>query len=342
MVMEHTFDPYSIAVLRGGEMHHAHSLKTGATYLAALKRAYQSDAQPSKPIRDIYIDKQGIWHMGGFRVESHDALKGVRVAANALHGTYGADGKVQRLLESLGIAYTGSGVTESAIHAHHAHLKKAYMTHELTTPRYFVLAITDNPQEKAKYIFQHFHMPVVLIPMRFGRKQQPHIVSRYDMLPSVLEHFLSKKEPLLVEEYISGEHYVVPIVEKFRNEDLYAPVLIKRIAKDRMDAHDSFDIDSEENNDPYDQSHFARAEGVRDDVKASLYRHAARAHYLLGHAHVSAHTFVVTRSGKVYIIDSDTHPPIHEESPVGTAFEAVGASPEALALHIMQLTTGAV
>lgn len=336
--MEHSFDPYAIAVLRGGETHHTHSLKTGATYLAALQKAYQSGrGETLKPIRDIYIDKQGKWHSGGFPVESHDALKGVRIAANALHGSYGADGKVQRLLESLGIAYTGSGVTESAIHAHHSHLKKAYTTHELRTPRYFLLNPKDDPRERAHYIFNHFHMPVVLIPVRFGRKQRSHVISRYDILPSVLEQLLSKNDPVVVEEYVSGTKYIVPIIEKYRNEDLYAPVLVTRTDSDSMNEYSPHDENNDAAYDPYAENSFALASGVRDDIKAALYREAARAHYMLGHAHLSAHTFIVTKRGAIYIIDSDTHPPLHATSPAGVAFEAVGAAPEEVALHIVRL-----
>ena len=38
-------------------------------------------------------------------------LKGIDLAFNALHGTYGEDGCIQGLLEYLKIPYTGSGVT---------------------------------------------------------------------------------------------------------------------------------------------------------------------------------------------------------------------------------------
>jgi len=39
--------------------------------------------------------------------------KGTDLAFIALHGTFGEDGQVQRILEERGIAYTGEGAAES-------------------------------------------------------------------------------------------------------------------------------------------------------------------------------------------------------------------------------------
>src|ERR1700755_628757 len=39
----------------------------------------------------------------------------VDVAFNAIHGTFGEDGQVQRILESRGISYTGEGVAASEL-----------------------------------------------------------------------------------------------------------------------------------------------------------------------------------------------------------------------------------
>src|SRR3990167_6860119 len=50
-------------------------------------------------------------HRGG-------ALLGADVAFNALHGEFGEDGTVQRLLGQLGISYTGSNAAASATAFH--------------------------------------------------------------------------------------------------------------------------------------------------------------------------------------------------------------------------------
>ena len=40
---------------------------------------------------------------------------GVELAFIALHGTFGEDGQVQKILEDRGVPYTGEGAAESAV-----------------------------------------------------------------------------------------------------------------------------------------------------------------------------------------------------------------------------------
>src|SRR3990172_1010615 len=98
-----------VAVLRGGpSSEYDVSLKTGASVLEAL------DKEKYEP-RDIFISRGGQWHLHGVEVAPERALFGADVAFNALHGEYGEDGSVQRLLERLGMPYTGSGAAGSAV-----------------------------------------------------------------------------------------------------------------------------------------------------------------------------------------------------------------------------------
>ena len=74
------------------------------------------DSLPEEYIgHDIFIDKAGNWHFEGIRHEPKDILKKVDVVFNALHGEFGEDGKLQKLLDSFGVPYTGSGALGSAI-----------------------------------------------------------------------------------------------------------------------------------------------------------------------------------------------------------------------------------
>src|SRR3989338_7571606 len=91
-----------VGVLRGGpSREHEVSLKTGAAILANLS--------PERFLaRDIYIDKAGTWHERGRPLDPARALRGVDVAMIGLHGEYGEDGQVQKLLEQFGVPYTGA------------------------------------------------------------------------------------------------------------------------------------------------------------------------------------------------------------------------------------------
>jgi len=89
-----------VGVLMGGtSSERAVSLRSGDAVLTALQRAG--------------VDAIGIDLTDNWAQQIKDA--GIDVAFLAMHGTYGEDGCLQGMLEILGIPYTGSGVTASAL-----------------------------------------------------------------------------------------------------------------------------------------------------------------------------------------------------------------------------------
>ncbi|KKR58556.1 MAG: D-alanine-D-alanine ligase, partial [Parcubacteria group bacterium GW2011_GWC2_40_31] len=92
-----------VGVLRGGpSLEHEVSLKTGESVLRNLPAKYSA--------KDIFISKEGEWHLDGKPAHHDRIFRQIDVVFNALHGEYGEDGKVQQLLEAFGVPYTGSGV----------------------------------------------------------------------------------------------------------------------------------------------------------------------------------------------------------------------------------------
>ena len=87
---------HKVAVLRGGpSIDYERSLKTGKVVKESLLGHYE--------VVDITIDQQGKWYKNGIEVSPVKALIGVDVVFNAMHGEFGEDGNVQRILESLNI-----------------------------------------------------------------------------------------------------------------------------------------------------------------------------------------------------------------------------------------------
>jgi D-alanine-D-alanine ligase len=68
---------------------------------------------------------------------------GIEVAFLALHGRMGEDGRVQGLLDVLGIPYTGSGVLASALAMNKPFAKKVFRFHNLPTAQGYVVAASD-------------------------------------------------------------------------------------------------------------------------------------------------------------------------------------------------------
>src|SRR3989344_6179576 len=137
-----------VAVLRGGPSEEYDvSLKTGAHVLSLLRE------MPDKydPI-DIFISRDGEWHLSGLVEEPYRAIRHVDTVWNALHGTYGEDGQVQRLLERMKVPFTGSGSLSSALRMNKEMAKEIFSRHSFLIPRHEILFENNLTEEKLVYI----------------------------------------------------------------------------------------------------------------------------------------------------------------------------------------------
>ena len=100
--------------------------------------------------KDIFINKEGEWHLDGKPAHHERIFRQVDVVFNALHGEYGEDGKVQQLLESFGVPYTGSGVLASALGMNKILARQAFKSAGLKTPSGFEIILKDGLAETAK------------------------------------------------------------------------------------------------------------------------------------------------------------------------------------------------
>lgn len=104
-----------VAVLMGGtSLEHDVSMASGAQVAESLdKTRYR--------ITWVVIGRDGKWHFPGLApMDAFDAVVelkrlGVECAFVALHGPYGEDGRLQGMLDLLGIPYTCSGCAASAL-----------------------------------------------------------------------------------------------------------------------------------------------------------------------------------------------------------------------------------
>ncbi len=114
--------PKKIAVLMGGPGSEREvSLATGRGVAKALR---------SLGAEVVEID---------VRNEDFQLPNDVDLAFNTIHGTFGEDGQLQKILERRGIAYTGDGVDASEIAFDKIRTKEKFREHGVTTPPWEVI-----------------------------------------------------------------------------------------------------------------------------------------------------------------------------------------------------------
>ena len=312
-----------VGVLRGGpSREHDVSLKTGASILANL---------PSERFsaRDIYIDRNGQWHDRGKSTSLDRALRQIDVALIGLHGEYGEDGEVQKLLEKFGVPYAGAGPFASYLAMHKLMAKVRAREAGLLTPEFRHVGHAEDSGAVVRDVIQHFHQPVVVKPIGWGSSVGVSVVGGYaPVLAAVVRLFDDGAAGVLIEEYIRGKEATVGVVEGLRGETLYVlpPVEIVPPSGDFFSYAAKYSGGTRE----ICPGNFSR-------VAAEELRHLAKViHTALGLRHYSRSDFIVTPKG-VYYLETNTLPGLTSESLLPKSLAAVGMPLSEFLGHLVNL-----
>lgn len=312
-----------MGVIRGGpSSEYEVSLKTGGSVLKHLPERYTG--------HDILITRDGTWHWGGLPTTPERVARQVDVMFNAMHGEYGEDGKVQSLLDGLGVPYTGSGPFASAVGMNKVMAKEIFRRHGLKVPGGLLLRREElGAEDPARLVFTRLAPPWVIKPADRGSSFGLFFARTFPELRATLRDAFGVAPNILIEEYIAGREATCGVVDHFRDQETYAlpPIEIRRPAgKAVWDYTDKYSGDTEE----VCPGLFSTAE------KQSIEDLAVRAHRALGLRHYSRADFILTPRG-IYILEVNTLPGMTAESLLPKALNAVGCQYPDFLDHVIQL-----
>ena len=193
----------TIAVLMGGPgAERKVSLASGAGVANALR---------SLGAKVIEIDVEG---------PDFTVPEGVDVAFNVIHGTFGEDGQIQRILDERGIPYTGEGTTESELAIDKIASKQRFAERGVPTAPFEVLRGNAQPT---------MSLPFVVKAPKEGSSVGVYIVREAEKLAESLADARRHASELLIEEFIPGRELTVgilgdqalPIIEIVAKTDFY-------------------------------------------------------------------------------------------------------------------------
>ncbi|MCY6370136.1 D-alanine--D-alanine ligase [Clostridium ganghwense] len=131
-----------------------------------------------------------------------DKVKCIDFAFIALHGTFGEDGKVQSVLETIDIPYSGSGVLSSALCMDKNMSKKILKAEGIKTPDWIMVKsledIDYNILEKMEY-------PLVIKPNCGGSSIGTFIVKDNTQVEKTVCEALKYDSEIVIEKYIQGK-----------------------------------------------------------------------------------------------------------------------------------------
>jgi len=137
------------------------------------------------------------------RDEDFALPKDVDLAFITIHGTFGEDGQLQKILEERGVAYTGDGVEASLAAFDKILSKEKFREHNVVTPEWEVVEVGQRPT---------ISVPLVVKPARQGSTVGVVIVKTASALDSAMAEAGKYDRKLLIEEFVPGRELTIGVL----------------------------------------------------------------------------------------------------------------------------------
>jgi D-alanine-D-alanine ligase len=137
------------------------------------------------------------------RSQDFDLPGGIDLAFLTIHGTFGEDGQLQRILEGRSVPYTGEGVTGSEDAFDKIRSKKKFHECKISTPEWEVIEPGGRPT---------IALPIVLKPPREGSTVGVHIIKSAGEIDAAMKDLARFGRDILVEKFIPGRELTVGIL----------------------------------------------------------------------------------------------------------------------------------
>lgn len=292
-----------VAVLLGGESGEREiSLKSGRAVLDAFIRQGVNAVAFDPAYQDVAD------------LENYDRV------FIALHGKYGEDGTIQRILDAMEVPYTGSGVTASAIGMDKWQTKLKWDEARVVTPAFELV----HAQSDFAAIEKKLGFPIFVKPANEGSSIGITKVKKSGELQAAYA-IAAKADPLVIAEAcINGGEYTVGILgEK-------ALPIIRIVPKTEF-----YDFEAKYlRND----TEYLCPSGLSAEVEANIQQEALHAFHAIGCSGWGRVDFLMDETGKHYFLEVNTSPGMTDHSLVPMAAKAAGIDFDTLVVDILQTT----
>jgi D-alanine-D-alanine ligase len=329
----------NVAVICGGPSNEREvSLRTGAQILKVLpKNKYNS--------RLIEITKNGRWLLkskaerdkflkGEIESSGENAAKAMTiiekinnpasfdVAFIGMHGKFGEDGKIQAILETLGIPHTGSGVLASALGMNKIKTFELVAKSGVKIPKFLPLYYFPKKRDLKtlhRQVKEMVGYPCVVKPNESGSSIGITIVRNKKELVSALKLAFQEDKVVLIEEYIKGREMTCGVMGNSGRTKLVALPPLEIVPPDGR----FFD---------YDAKYFSKETKeicpapVNKKITEEIQKLAKKAHFVLGCDGLTRSDFILSPRNKLYFLEINTIPGLTEASLCPKEARAAGMS----------------
>lgn len=159
------------------------------------------------------IGRDGLWKFSDRkgRVDTARSLQWMQgrydVAFLALHGAFGEDGTIQSLLQSIGMPYTGSGVSGSVMAWNKVAAQRCIEGLHFPVPTWMTVSKASEAKAWKKF-------PCFVKPVEGGSSLGVSLVKKKVQLKNVVRKTLHDFGPIIIQAYIKGRELTCGVIEK--------------------------------------------------------------------------------------------------------------------------------
>ncbi len=294
---------YKVGVLAGGISDERDiSVKSGMSVFSALQKIYGSSV--------IFCNLK--------RITKREILKfGIDIAFLTLHGIGGEDGKIQKILESVGIEYTGSEPLPSKCSFNKFLTKKILLSKGILTPDY--VYVTKSRCGRINY--DKLKFPVFAKPVENGSSIGVKRFASQGKLSAELMDLVEFYGDYIIESEIKGKEITVGILGK----RALPPIRLKPAAGFYDYEAKYFRKDTE----------YIVPADISAHLSRKLKRTALTVHRELGLRDFSRVDMILSEEGKPYVIEVNSIPGFTEKSLLPKAALSAGIGFEDLCKKIL-------
>ncbi|WP_189711842.1 D-alanine--D-alanine ligase family protein [Streptomyces phaeofaciens] len=244
----------------------------------------------------------------------------------AIAGRGAEDGRLQGVLETLGVPYTGSGVLASAVGMHKLHAKTLVSAAGVRVPASVKIAPDANVEEEAARAKKALGIPLIVKPVSEGGSIGLYVATTDDFaLPSAIS--CAKEEEWMAEAFHAGRSVSVGVLEDEQGNAHVLPPL------EAQTPNGIYSYAAKRGTAVCDYHCPAR---VGAETLDDLERQAVAAHRALYCHSYSRHDFVVGEDGRAWWLEVNTLPGLSKTGNLARMALAAGISYELLLTHILR------
>ncbi|WP_040728017.1 D-alanine--D-alanine ligase [Thiomicrorhabdus sp. Kp2] len=238
----------------------------------------------------------------------------------ALHGRWGEDGVVQAVLDDLGLPYTGSGMTASAVAMDKLRTKWMWMGAGLPTPG-FIWVSDLMPLDIDEF---DLPFPVIVKPCHEGSSIGMRKVYDKESLVEAVTYAREFDSEVLIEQWITGREYTGAVL----NNQALPLIQLKT-------SHDFYDFDAKyKSND----TQYICPCGLDSESESDIQNLVLQAFHVLGSQGWGRVDLMLDEDDQAWLIELNSVPGMTDHSLVPMAAKVAGISFENLVVEILKTT----